>query len=107
VTINGPGQVFGGVGQSTQRPADADTLEFQPRDSVRLDPVGLLDIGFAKNLKWGGSSRTIRLMFDGFNILNDNTITTYNSNNSSTAAFNQPTVIIAPRVFRFGVRLTF
>ena len=105
ITINGPGPVFGGVGQSTQA---QDTLEFQTRDSTRFEPVGLLDVGLAKNLKWRGASRSIRLMFDGFNILNDNTITSYNSGNKSNiAAFSQPTVIIAPRVFRFGIRLTF
>jgi Carboxypeptidase regulatory-like domain len=104
VTVSGPGTVFGGVGQATQ---SQDTLEYQPRDTVRFDPVGLFDVGIAKNLKWRGDSRSIRLMFDGFNILNANTITSYNSGNSSTAAFTQPTVIIAPRVFRFGVRVTF
>jgi hypothetical protein len=49
----------------------------------------------------------VKVTFDGFNLMNSNTITSYNSGNKSTAAFNQPTVIIAPRVFRFGTRITF
>jgi carboxypeptidase family protein len=103
VTVAGPGSVFGGVGQATD---SQDTLEFQPRDTVRFDPVGLLDIGVSKSFKWLGS-RSVKLTFDGFNVMNSNTITSYNSGNKSTAAFNQPTVIIAPRVFRFGTRITF
>jgi hypothetical protein len=106
VSVSGPGQVFGGVGQST---VAQDTLEFQPRDAVRFDPVGLLDLSVFKSFNWAGSSRTIKLVFDAFNVTNTNTITSYSSNNSTNTpgTFTQPTVIIAPRVFRFGTRITF
>jgi Carboxypeptidase regulatory-like domain len=104
LTVNGPGTIFGGVGQTT---LTKDTLEFTERDTERFKPVGLLDLSLAKNFAYHGSSRQIRLIFDAFNVLNENTITSYSSGNKSTAAFTQPTVIIAPRVFRFGTRITF
>ena len=103
ITVSGPGSVFGGVGQPTD---SQDTLEFQPRDGDRFEPVGLLDIGVSKEFSWWGS-RKVKLSFEGFNVMNSNTITSYNSGNKSTAAFTQPTVIIAPRVFRFGARVAF
>jgi hypothetical protein len=40
-------------------------------------------------------------------VFNINTITTYSSGNRSLAGYTQPTVIIAPRVFRFGTRIAF
>jgi len=46
-------------------------------------------------------------MFDAFNVFNVNTITDYSSGNRSLAGFAQPTAIVAPRVFRVGVRLAF
>jgi hypothetical protein len=46
-------------------------------------------------------------MFDAFNIFNVNTITSYSSGNRSLAGYTQPTVIVAPRVFRVGTRITF
>jgi hypothetical protein len=104
LTVNGPGQVFGGVGQGT---LSKDTLEFTDRDTQRFDPVGLLDLGVAKAFRWKGSGRSIRINFDAFNILNSNTITSYSSDTKSLTTFTQPSAIIAPRVFRFGTRITF
>jgi hypothetical protein len=49
----------------------------------------------------------VRLMFDAFNVFNINTITDYSSGNRSLAGYTQPTVIIAPRVFRVGARFVF
>jgi hypothetical protein len=108
VTINGPGAVPGGLsatGASTT--INQNTLEFQDRGSTRFGAVQLLDLGVQKGFRWGGSSRQIKLMFDAFNVFNANTVTTYSGNNSSLATFTQPTVIIAPRVFRLGTRITF
>ena len=103
LTVNGPGSVFGGVGQTA---FTKDSLEYTDRDAERFKPVGLLDLSIAKNFKYLGS-RQIRLVFDAFNITNANTTTSYSSGNKSSSGFTQPTVIIAPRVFRFGTRITF
>jgi hypothetical protein len=46
-------------------------------------------------------------MMDGFNMLNENTILGYVSNNQSRAGFTQPATIVAPRVFRFGTSINF
>jgi hypothetical protein len=49
----------------------------------------------------------VKLMFDGFNMFNENTILTYNSNNQSVSGFKEPASIVPPRVFRFGATLNF
>ena len=58
-------------------------------------------------LVWIGAAMTVYPVF--FAVMEDDLKRTlaYSSNNQSVAAYNQPTVIIAPRVFRFGARLTF
>jgi hypothetical protein len=58
----------------------------------------------SKRLKTFGH-QTVEGTFDLFNTLNVNTITTLTTRNGST--FLQPTEIIAPRVFRLGVRYRF
>jgi hypothetical protein len=108
LTINGPGSVYGGLNAAgAATTISRTTIEFQPRDGTRFDPVQLLDLGLQKGFKLGASSRQIKLMFDAFNVFNINTVTSYSSGNKSTAGFTQPTVIIAPRVFRVGTRITF
>jgi hypothetical protein len=52
---------------------------------------------------WGNQSA--EGLFDLFNTLNVNTITAQTNRNGST--YQQPTTIIAPRVFRLGVRYKF
>jgi hypothetical protein len=107
VTINGPGAIYGGLNAAgNPTTINQNTLEFQARDGTRFAPVKLLDLGASKNVRIGGN-RSIRLMFDAFNVFNVNTITTYSSGNRSLAGYTQPTAIIAPRVFRLGGRLTF
>jgi hypothetical protein len=108
LTINGPGAVGGGLnaaGASTT--INQNTLEFEDRDGFRFAPVKLLDLGVQKGFRWKGSARQFKLMFDAFNIFNVNTITSYSSGNRSLAGYTQPTVIVAPRVFRVGTRITF
>jgi hypothetical protein len=106
-TINGPGAVYGGVNSSgAATTINKTTLELEDRGTTRFDPVKLLDLGVQKNIRFG-DGRSIRVMFDAFNVFNINTITSYSSGNRSLAGFTQPTVIIAPRVFRIGARLAF
>jgi hypothetical protein len=106
-TISGPGAVYGGVNSSgAATTINKTTLEFQDRGTTRVDPVQLLDLGVQKSIRFNGG-RSIRLMFDAFNVFNVNTITTYSSGNRSLAGFTQPTAIVAPRVFRVGARLAF
>jgi hypothetical protein len=106
-TINGPGAVYGGVNSSgASTTINRTTLEFEPRGDTRLDPVQLLDLGLQKNFRFK-EGRALRVMFDAFNVFNVNTITTFSSGNRSLAGFTQPTVIVAPRVFRIGARLAF
>jgi carboxypeptidase family protein len=106
-TINGPGAVYGGVNAAgAATTISYTTLELEPRGSTRFDPVKLLDLGMQKSFRFGGS-RSIKAMFDAFNIFNVNTITSFSSGNRSLGTYTQPTVIIAPRVFRFGARIAF
>ncbi len=66
--------------------------------------VKLWDNRISKRLKtWG--SQSVEGMIDLFNSLNVNTVTAQTNRNGST--YLQPTTIIAPRVFRLGVRYRF
>jgi Carboxypeptidase regulatory-like domain len=106
-TITGPGAVYGGVNSTGGATTiNKNTLEFEDRGSTRAGSVSLLDLGVQKNIRFA-AGRSVRLMFDAFNVMNVNTITTYSSGNRSLAGFTQPTAIIAPRVFRVGARLAF
>ncbi len=103
LTINGPGQVYGG----TSGTINYGTLEFTSRDEQRFDPIKLLDIGVQKVFQFNGGRQRIKLILDGFNIFNINTITAYVSGNKSLAGFTQPSTIVSPRVFRIGTQLVF
>jgi hypothetical protein len=106
VTINGPGAVYGGVNANgAATTINRNTVELEPRGTTRLEPVKLLDLGVQKAIKF--DRYQVRLMFDAFNVFNINTITDYSSGNRSLAGYTQPTVIIAPRVFRVGARFVF
>lgn len=70
----------------------------------RYDWVKIWDNRISKRLKTFGS-QSIEGMVDLFNALNVNTITAQTNRNGST--YLQPTTIIAPRVFRVGVRYRF
>jgi len=70
----------------------------------RYDWVKLWDNRLSKTFRIHGR-QSIEGLFDLFNTLNVNTITAETTRNGST--FLQPTDIIAPRVFRLGVRYKF
>jgi len=104
VSINGPGNVFGGVGQTS---ISRNTLTYEPAGSTRLTAVKLLDLGFQKSFAFSGGRYRIKGMFDIFNIFNVNDITGYSSNNLSSSNFVVPTSIVPPRVMRVGAQITF
>jgi hypothetical protein len=103
LTINGPGAVYGG----TTGTITYDTLELVPRNTFRFKPVKLLDVGVQKVVKFRGGKNRVKLMLDGFNMLNEATILGYASGNQSNTGFTQPNSIVAPRVFRFGASVNF
>jgi hypothetical protein len=102
-TINGPGSVYGGTSGTISR----TTLTFEPLGTTRLKPIKLLDVSLSKVLSIPGGRQKVTLMLDCFNAFNVNTIRTYTSNNISLASSNNVSTIVAPRVFRAGVRFTF
>ena len=102
-----PGAVYGGVNASgAATTISYTTLELEPRGTTGSTPVNLLDLGVQKVLKFGNRYQ-LKLMLDAFNVFNINTISAYSSGNRSLAGYTQPTTIIAPRVFRFNVRVVF
>ena len=108
VTINGPGDVSGGVNASgVAQVINYATLDVQARDEFRFDNVSLLDMGLQKVFQFRGGKNRIKLMFDAFNVFNINVITAYSSNNRSLAGYTQPTTIVPPRVFRVGPAINF
>ncbi len=111
LTINGPGPVYGGVNAAgaptTITRYRNSTLEFQPRDAFRFDPIKLLDLGVQKVFQFNGGRQRIKLILDAFNVFNVNTITAYVSNNTSLAGGTQPSTIVSPRVFRVGTQMVF
>jgi outer membrane receptor protein involved in Fe transport len=74
---------------------------------VRFDPTNLLDIGLQKSFRFRGGKNRVKLMLDGFNIFNMNTIQGYASNNLSATNVTAPSSIIPPRVFRVGASINF
>ena len=71
---------------------------------ARYDWVKIWDNRISKKLKTFGR-QSVEGTVDIFNSLNVNTITNQTTRNGST--YLQPTEIIAPRVFRLGVRYRF
>jgi hypothetical protein len=103
-TINGPGSVFGGVGQTN---LTLNTLAFQSADKVRLDDTKLLDLSVSKSFRFRGGKNRVKLTGDAFNVFNENTILSYGSNNASSTSFTSPLTIVPPRVFRVGATINF
>jgi hypothetical protein len=106
ITINGPGRVFGGVGQSTIN-YGSGSLRIEPAGATRLEPHPLLDLGLQKTFMFRGGRNRVKLMFEAFNVFNVNTVTDWVSDNRSNIGFLQPEDIVPPRVFRFGTQIGF
>ncbi len=111
LTINGPGQVYGG----TTGTIAYNTLFFQPVGATRLPATSLLDVSAQKTLKLRGGRTSVKLMLDCFNVTNANTpannsgtgTNAYASNNLSLQQSQQLASILPPRIFRIGFGLTF
>ena len=100
--------MYGGVNSSGGATTITyNTLNFQPTGTTRLDATKLLDLGAQKVFTFRGGKNRLKFMFDAFNVLNVNTITSYVSNTLSSSNFNAPSNIIPPRVFRVGAQLVF
>jgi hypothetical protein len=111
ITINGPGNVYGGVNSSGANTTigPINTLTFQNANSERFGATKLLDLGLQKVFTFRGGKNRVKAMFDAFNVFNVNTIQSYatNGSNLSSASFGTPGSIIAPRVFRIGAQIVF
>jgi hypothetical protein len=111
--INGPGQVYGGVNAAgnpttiTYGANSNNTIEVFSRDKERFKPTKVLDLGLQKQFKFRGGKNRVKVMLDGFNVFNVNTIQGYASNNLSATTSVNPNSIIPPRVFRFGGQINF
>jgi hypothetical protein len=109
LTMNGPGNVYGGVNAAgADTTISYATLEFQPRDSFRFNDTRMLDIGVQKGISLGRDERfRVKLMLDLFNVFNESIVLGYSSNNVSLPASTAPSSIIPPRVLRLGIRAMF
>ncbi len=81
----------------------SETILAEEFGSRRLDHIILADVRVEKGITVMG--RRLSGFVDGFNLTNDNPEQTIIQ--SSGAAFLRPTVVVAPRVFRVGVKLDF
>jgi hypothetical protein len=104
VQINGPGQVYGGT---TGASISYSTLTVYPLNKVRFGDLRLLDAGVQKTFRFRGGKNRIKLMLDGFNLTNDNTIQSYVSDNLSDPNHLAPAGIVPPRIFRIGATFNF
>jgi hypothetical protein len=76
----------------------------EPRGSQRLDPRTNLDMKLEKQFSLG-DRRRLGVTFEGFNLMNNTTITSRTSRSGST--YFQPTAINQARRFRVGAVLRF
>ena len=108
LTINGPGTVYGGVNATGAHDHQLHHAGVPGTGTTSAStPIKLLDLGVQKVFQFNGGRQRIKLMLDGFNMFNINTITAYVSGNKSLAGFTQPSTIVPPRVFRVGTQFVF
>ena len=108
LSIDGPGQVYGGVSSSgANTTITYNTLEFQRWGTTRQKPTSLVDIGITKTFSFRGGINRLKLTMDTFNVFNISTVLGYSSNNKSSTNFTAPSTIVPPRVIRFGATFTF
>jgi hypothetical protein len=103
LSINGPGQVYGG----TTGTINYATLNFEPGDATRLEKTKLWDLSLNKTFTFRGGQNRIKATIDGFNILNTATVLGYGSNNLSSTNAPKINSILPPRVFRAGLTFWF
>jgi hypothetical protein len=110
-SINGPGSVYGGISSATGNPTTISygngSLEVESRGTTRQESPALLDLSVQKKFAFRGGRQWVKVSFDGFNVMNSNTITSWSSNNRSSSNFERVSGIVPPRVFRFGLQVGF
>ena len=82
-------------------------LNFQAANKVHFEKTQLLDMGLQKTFTFRGGQNRVKVMFDGFNLLNTATILGYSSNNLSLTTNTRVSSIVPPRVFRIGMQINF
>ncbi|MGE3342457.1 MAG: carboxypeptidase regulatory-like domain-containing protein [Vicinamibacterales bacterium] len=116
LTINGPGQVYGGVSSTgAATPITYNTLNFESSGRTRFERNVLWDLGMHKTFQLRGGRQRIKIMLDGFNMLNADDILAFQSNNISTQGTTSNPVkpserisnILPPRIFRIGATISF
>jgi hypothetical protein len=116
LSIDGPGQVYGGVNASgNPTTITYNTLNFEPTGTTRFEKTILWDMGIHKTFTFRGGQNRIKIMVDGFNILNKDHIRGFSSGNiSSLGSTSNPippsqriSSILPPRIFRVGATISF
>ncbi len=109
LSIDGPGQILLGTTTpaGTAQTITYNTLNFQNTGTTRFDAIKLLDLGVSKTFALRGGKNRLKVMVDGFNMLNVSTITGYDSNNLSATTVGLISTIVPPRVVRFGAQFGF
>ena len=94
--------------QSPTRRAQLGTINvlLQENNSIRYDNYYQLDVHVDKAIRLGISARRITLNADLFNALNNNVVLA-TQERQNTASANNITTLLAPRVARFGVKVSF
>jgi len=106
--MNGPGNVYGGVNTAgANTTISRATIQFQPANTTRFERTDLLDLSLQKQFSFRGGQNRIKVMLDGFNILNTAAVQGYSSNNVSLTTATRVSSIIPPRVFRVGAQINF
>lgn len=82
------------------------TLPLKPGGQELLDRINQVDLSLAKWFEVGGGRRA-QLQVDLFNVMNANPVLGVRSVNFGTAAYNQVSGILNPRVLRLGVQFKF
>lgn len=81
------------------------TLPLKPGGTELFDRINQLDLSLAKWFNFG--RRRMQLQVDVFNITNANPVLGVRSVNFDTAAYNQVSSILNPRVMRLGLQFRF
>ena len=109
MTIDGPMNVYGGLNSAGQATTfNYGAIEFRPRDeNDRFEAAKLLDLSLQKIVMLREGRYRVKVMLDVFNVLNDNVVLGYGSNNLNNSTVNQINSILPPRVFRVGATFNF
>lgn len=83
---------------------DTTDIAVEKFGNSRLPNIAIFDLRISKVFSIDRYGK-IELMLDGFNIFN--AVTTLNWDNESYSGYHQITQVLAPRIFRLGVKWNF